>query len=270
MRRPSNIRTLSFEELETRSMLDGTNYFVATNGSDGNNGLSPATAWRTIWRATYNSALMPGDTINILPGVYSDDGVYTFANGTAAAPITVRADGGPVTIEGGVLSNAWTLYNAANNVYVLNFDETGLVPYSAFCGYATTAFGYGAMTNIGSNFLGHLPDPGGNYDFNSDPSALSQLLNPPPDLVNQCYFFWTGSFVGSYVSGTQMYLHAPQGWTQQDVSTNVFIGDAGKAIIINNNYWNFDGFTIADAFDGFNIAANNITVTNCTIRDIYQ
>ena len=61
---------------------------------------------------------MPGDTINILPGTYTDDGVWTLNDGAPGAPITVRADGGPVTIQRrDIVQNAWTLYNAANNVY---------------------------------------------------------------------------------------------------------------------------------------------------------
>jgi autotransporter-associated beta strand protein len=250
-------------------MLDGTNYFVSTTGNDANNGLTPATAWRTVWRATDNSSLLPGDTINVLAGVYTHDGVDTLVNGTAAAPITVKADGGPVTIQGGVLSNAWTLYNAAANVYALNFDQTGLVGYYPFCTYANTAYGYGAMTNLGSTFFGHLPDPDGNYNFNSDPASPAELLSPPTELVNQCYCFWSG-YLGGNPGGTTMYLHAPPGWTQQEVSANVIIGDASKSIIVNNSYWTFENLNVAGSYDGFNISANNITIANCSIEDIYN
>ena len=47
------------------------NFYVATNGSDSNNGSSPSTPWRTI--AYYESGTSPtaGDCVNVAPGSYS-------------------------------------------------------------------------------------------------------------------------------------------------------------------------------------------------------
>ena len=62
--------------------LAGTTYFVSTSGNNGNDGLSPAAAWRSVqYAANHVSA---GDTVNILGGVYNET-VNIPASGSATA-----------------------------------------------------------------------------------------------------------------------------------------------------------------------------------------
>jgi hypothetical protein len=49
--------------------LFATNYFVRKSGNDGNDGLSPSTAWKTVTKAA-QYALSPGDTVFIGAGDY--------------------------------------------------------------------------------------------------------------------------------------------------------------------------------------------------------
>lgn len=75
-------------------------WYVSTNGSDTAAGTTAATAFRTIQRAA--NVVQPGNTVVVLPGVYSES-VQLSRAGTAAQPITFRADGiarGRVTISG--------------------------------------------------------------------------------------------------------------------------------------------------------------------------
>jgi hypothetical protein len=60
------------------------NFYVATNGSNGNNGTTAATPWLTLQRANY-SALMTGDCVNVAPGIYRN-GVNLTKGGSYAAP----------------------------------------------------------------------------------------------------------------------------------------------------------------------------------------
>jgi parallel beta-helix repeat protein len=74
-------------------MLFATNYYVSPNGNDNNNGLSIATAFETIEKATYSVA--PGDTVFLMSGIYTKTYpesliVYLTISGTAEKPITIR------------------------------------------------------------------------------------------------------------------------------------------------------------------------------------
>lgn len=68
----------------------GSVYFVATNGNNALDGLSRTSAWRTLQRAIDGAG--PGDTIRMMSGTYS--GAAIRVSGTAAAPMTLRADDG--------------------------------------------------------------------------------------------------------------------------------------------------------------------------------
>ena len=49
---------------------NATVYWVSPSGNDSNNGLDSTTAWTTIDRGDQLAVLLPGDTINVLPGTY--------------------------------------------------------------------------------------------------------------------------------------------------------------------------------------------------------
>ena len=76
-------------------------YYVAPDGDDRAEGLTRATAWRTIRKACTEAG--PGDTVLFQPGAYH--GQFLPARcGRRGQPITFRADGGEVLIDGaGVL-----------------------------------------------------------------------------------------------------------------------------------------------------------------------
>jgi parallel beta-helix repeat protein len=59
------------------------NYYVATNGSDSNNGTSPSTPWLTLQKAN-DSGRVAGDCVNVAPGTYTN-GVLITNGGNLAA-----------------------------------------------------------------------------------------------------------------------------------------------------------------------------------------
>ncbi|PKK85034.1 MAG: hypothetical protein CVT49_00390 [candidate division Zixibacteria bacterium HGW-Zixibacteria-1] len=70
---------------------NAADYYVSPTGNDGNNGLTPATAWKSIQNGDSQGLLNPGDIINVLPGLYSVTGNITFnTSGTASNPIVYR------------------------------------------------------------------------------------------------------------------------------------------------------------------------------------
>ncbi|MFO7947663.1 MAG: right-handed parallel beta-helix repeat-containing protein, partial [Armatimonadota bacterium] len=67
--------------------VHSADYFVAPDGSDDNPG-TEAAPWQTIAKA--NAAVKAGDTVNVLPGEYTDQ-IAPEASGDEGAPITYRA-----------------------------------------------------------------------------------------------------------------------------------------------------------------------------------
>jgi len=61
------------------------NRYVATTGSDSNNGTSPSTPWATLGHAT-SQALASGTCVNIATGTYSISGVTLSHGGTTSSP----------------------------------------------------------------------------------------------------------------------------------------------------------------------------------------
>ncbi len=77
-----------------------TSYFVAPTGDDSKSGLSETEAWATIDNGEEDHLLHPGDTINILSGVYTVGSTIDLkTHGTAVAPIVYRGYGGLPTID---------------------------------------------------------------------------------------------------------------------------------------------------------------------------
>ena len=73
-----------------------TTYFISPTGNDSANGKSDATAFKTLQKGA--SVLIAGDTLMVRPGTYAGFVMgWDFAqNGTATAPITIKADPGAV------------------------------------------------------------------------------------------------------------------------------------------------------------------------------
>ena len=116
-----------------------TTYYVAKTGSDANTGLSTAQAFLTI--SVGAQAAAAGDLINVLTGNYQGSIYFTsggaYANGTSAAPITIksitqyaaqiRALSAPAAGSGN--NAAWEI--RASNWVVDGFIITGEDGYSA-------------------------------------------------------------------------------------------------------------------------------------------
>src|SRR5688572_9497285 len=78
---------LAFELLEPRSLL--TNFFVATSGSDGNDGLSIDEAFRTIQHAL-DQATSPGDAVFDRVGSYGEKIAFPASGCEAGGFITLQ------------------------------------------------------------------------------------------------------------------------------------------------------------------------------------
>ncbi len=103
-RRPSRQTSrLRLEVLEDR--LVPSSYYVATNGSDSNNGLSPVQPFATIQQGL-NTATHPGDTVYVESGTYDEQLTLSASGNAKQGPITLTSyQGQQVILDGSGLSN---------------------------------------------------------------------------------------------------------------------------------------------------------------------
>ncbi|MFN6539080.1 MAG: choice-of-anchor D domain-containing protein [Nostoc sp. EkiNYC01] len=71
--------------------MAGKTYYVSPTGNDSSNGLSEATAFKTISKAFYSTSINGGDTILIMDGVYSKGGNLYGRNGSPDNWTTIKA-----------------------------------------------------------------------------------------------------------------------------------------------------------------------------------
>ena len=88
------------------SIARGADFHVAPGGDDGADGLSPATAWRTLQSSV--NRLEGGDTLWVHPGEYRGRVTFTNARGRADAPITLAAvSNGAAVLKGSEIVTNW-------------------------------------------------------------------------------------------------------------------------------------------------------------------
>ena len=114
---------LAYARLSWRTDPGWHEFFVSPSGNDNNDGRTPATAWRTIWKVMLTQ-FMPGDHLLFEGGQSFDGSLYFDAadRGTPAQPIVVSSYGtGRATIRPGT-SVGFLAYNTSGfEVRNLNF-----------------------------------------------------------------------------------------------------------------------------------------------------
>jgi hypothetical protein len=88
---------LAFSISPSPARAQGQTYYVDPNGSDTNGDGSQGSPWASIRHAAGQVAA--GDTVLIHPGIY-EGGIVVETGGTAAEPVTFRASGPGVIVEG--------------------------------------------------------------------------------------------------------------------------------------------------------------------------
>ncbi len=71
---------------------NSTNYYVSPTGDDNNDGLTEFSAWASIDYGDSEGLIVPGDTVNIMPGIYSlSETIILTTPGTKSAPIVYQS-----------------------------------------------------------------------------------------------------------------------------------------------------------------------------------
>ena len=149
-------------------------YYVATYGSNSNNGTSASTPWLTLGFALgaasgTNPGLAAGDTLWIAPGTYRGTVTYGAGNGTAGN--TIKINGDPR------FTQAWTS-GSTGVVRVTNYTSDGTVPTAG-----NTLAIIGDYIDVQDLYLDG--NPVGTVPFNS-PSAAVLFLRGSNLSVTRC------------------------------------------------------------------------------------
>ena len=143
-------------------------YYVASKGSDANDGRSFTTAWATLQKAA--STMVAGDTVTVGAGTY-DAVVNMTTSGTASYPITFRAATGAQPIVQG-------FQIVANYIKVIGFEITNH-NMTAPAGFGVYLVGSNAY--IADNYIHDLYFEGVMMSGDGDPNSAATSNN---DLVN--------------------------------------------------------------------------------------
>ncbi|MDP6439268.1 MAG: hypothetical protein QGH74_06520 [Candidatus Brocadiia bacterium] len=117
------------EQSEAAAIPPVRTYYVdATVGSDANDGLSPATAWRSLGKVRA-WAFDPGDSILLKRGAFWRERLVIPSSGTSEQPITFGAYGSGALprISGADVVTGWS--EAARNVWTASLS---ISPYQVF------------------------------------------------------------------------------------------------------------------------------------------
>jgi hypothetical protein len=116
---PSRKVLKSFEILESRRVL--STLYVSTSGNDNNPGTATS-PWRTLQKAA--NTVVAGDTVMVAPGNYT--GFDLRRDGTAALPITFRADAGVVINAANSRTPDGINLEGADYIVIEGFELRGL------------------------------------------------------------------------------------------------------------------------------------------------
>ena len=116
---------------ESEISISGKTYYVSQNGNDNNDGLSPATAWKTIQKVN-NSPISCGDAVlfergGIYRGMVMCDSYVTYsAYGDGPKPVITCSP------ENGAGKEKWSLLEGTGNIWVYykELPETGLIVFN--------------------------------------------------------------------------------------------------------------------------------------------
>ncbi|MER8115828.1 hypothetical protein [Streptomyces sp. NPDC094031] len=103
----------------------GTSYYVDPDGSDTADGLTPATAWRSLSRVDAQS-LLPGDTVRFKAGGRWAGQLSPKGSGTAADPVVLTSygSGAKPLIDGGGAVDAAIRISDEHDIVVDGFEVT--------------------------------------------------------------------------------------------------------------------------------------------------
>ncbi|MCC6841001.1 MAG: right-handed parallel beta-helix repeat-containing protein [Flavobacteriales bacterium] len=282
-----------------------TDYYVAPNGNDGNNGTSAAAAWSSIARVNQSAfGFQPGDRILFKRGGTWRGELILGSSGTPGQPITVGAygTGAKPIIKGSETVSGWTVHQGsiwkctvtAGKVIQLYAGGERMTP-ARFPNSGWLRNDQGGGNQLQSDDLtqpsGYWNDAvcvlrSSNWSFDtlrvaSHNGETLQFTSGVTYLENNPW--------GFYLRGKLSELDSPGEWFYDPASQQLYLWPLGsgnpnsltvEAAIHQNGincYWQRSNLKVQDlefrhqTVAGIrNDGANNVTVSGCTFRDLYH
>ncbi len=158
---PPEMEGLDFDDDERLDTQAIVTYYVSTSGSDGNNGLSATSPFRTIGKAV--QVAQPGTMILVRRGTYREQ-VTLSRSGRSGAPITLRSHPGERAIIDGAGINRDAVRITGSHIVFRNFT----VQNSGLRGVLISGSSHVTLRSITSRNNGHV----GIMFYNSRDSRL--------------------------------------------------------------------------------------------------
>ena len=134
-------------------------YYVSPSGNDSNDGLSSATAFKTLQHAS--DVVMPGDSVSVLQGTYT--GFYHTTSGTSSLRIVFAAQPGVMINEPNATTDDGINLEGASYITIEGFtvadvprtgiravDDTGVIIRNNMCDHCGV---WGILTGFSENIL---------------------------------------------------------------------------------------------------------------------
>jgi parallel beta-helix repeat protein len=257
----SQNRFLGLESLEGRTLM--SSYYISTTGSDSNAGTSAA-PWKTIQKAVVG--IKAGDIVTVKAGTYNGfilgwDGTIS---GTAAAPITFKAEAGVII---NTPNNKTRDGISAENCNYIIIDGFTIQPNSTDLAWrAGIRFGGGGIGNVARNntVLMRAKDTQGIFSsFNQNQVVENNEVSGNQDAGIYC----SNSAVNPTVRNN--YVHDLSNTSGQGVGIH-FNGDVGQGGIGIVDGGTVEGNRVVNCGTGISMdGVQNATVRNNLIQNIH-
>jgi hypothetical protein len=235
----------------------GITYYVdGTNGSDGNNGLTPTTAFKTIAKiigidqTTFSALIAAGDTVLIRKGLYREGiSLINTVSGTAAKPITFGSYGdGEVILDGSAKVGPWAKVGTTGSIWRVANP------------FASTEFP--VMVVVNEQALKQVPQVTFQSPFTNAPNAAgttAHLVGLSGVTSGSGKWFYDQQFIYADMGGTDP--------NAADVIVQKYSQDQNHVFFYDKDYLRFKGLTIrGSGSNGVWGYGSNIIIENCDIK----
>lgn len=276
-----------------------TDFFVATDGNNNNDGTSINSPWRTLVYAASSQLVNPGDTVYVKAGM-TDDEVYTgnvifTRGGTSGNPVTFEGytntpgDAPDINyqLNDALQAQMMPLFRGGNRAAGVAFDIQA--PYVTIRNFQITEYSvavqswgvdyhHAAIENIIAVTLGELGGAGG-YEYSRKGISLTHSSN---NHIRNCIIVNANaegiSLVGNenLIENTRIYSNEVDESTGAD-GTDYYIVIKGNNNIVRGCYaerivpdvvYNDPGYPHVGAGIGFKESAENNLVEDCVAKNL--
>ncbi len=234
-------------EVNFEAVVNTTTYYVSTNGSDSNDGLTPETAWANMDNGCVTGVVQPGDTVIVLEGTYAftEQNQWEITTGGAQGfPVTYKAQGN-VLLDG----------NAVGGVAVSSAIRTRTVSHVVIDGFEIVGSMSGLWLQGGTDIEVK------NCDIHN--------LSYTSEIFPNCAAIYTDSGITQVVDVHDNYIHDQvnvYGWTTGIYDMSCFNAD-GRGLpgskYYRNVFENIEGCAMHFRGTNNDVQVYNNTFINC-------